>query len=115
MYQHSELLSGATAFFSSFLFLFSLGASAQIVSACCGVRWGGFALESFDICGGWREAYRGLEGGEPTLQVFLGVGNDTATALALVCNDESPPPVADNDPVDRRLRVEADGQLCDCA
>jgi mono/diheme cytochrome c family protein len=25
----------------------------------------GFALESFDICGGWRERYRGLEEGEP--------------------------------------------------
>jgi hypothetical protein len=24
----------------------------------------GFALESFDICGGWRERYRGLEEGE---------------------------------------------------
>ena len=25
----------------------------------------GFALENFDICGGWRERYRGLEEGEP--------------------------------------------------
>ena len=25
----------------------------------------GFALENFDICGGWRERYRGLEAGEP--------------------------------------------------
>jgi hypothetical protein len=25
----------------------------------------GFALETFDICGGWRERYRGLEEGEP--------------------------------------------------
>jgi hypothetical protein len=25
----------------------------------------GFALETFDICGGWRERYRGMEEGEP--------------------------------------------------
>ena len=41
----------------------------------------GFALESFDICGGWREAYRGLEGGEPMTGIDR-AGHDYAYCLA---------------------------------
>ena len=40
----------------------------------------GFALESFDICGGWREAYRGLEGDEPVTGIDR-AGHDFAYCL----------------------------------
>ena len=41
----------------------------------------GFALESFDICGGWRERYRGLEDGEPVVGIDR-AGHDFAYRLA---------------------------------
>ncbi len=40
----------------------------------------GFALESFDICGGWREAYRGLEGDLPVTGIDR-AGHDFAYCL----------------------------------
>jgi hypothetical protein len=41
----------------------------------------GFALESFDICGGWRDRYRGLEEGEPVTGIDR-AGHDFAYRLA---------------------------------
>lgn len=41
----------------------------------------GFALESFDICGGWRERYRGLEEGEPVTGIDR-AGHDFSYRLA---------------------------------
>ena len=41
----------------------------------------GFALESFDICGGWRERYRGLDEGEPVTGIDR-AGHDFAYRLA---------------------------------
>jgi len=41
----------------------------------------GFALESFDVCGGWRERYRGLEDGEPVVGIDR-AGHDFAYRLA---------------------------------
>ena len=41
----------------------------------------GFALETFDICGGWRERYRGLEEGEPVTGIDR-AGHDFAYRLA---------------------------------
>ena len=41
----------------------------------------GFALESFDICGGWRDRYRGLEEGEPVTGIDQ-AGHDFAYRLA---------------------------------
>jgi hypothetical protein len=40
----------------------------------------GFALESFDICGGWRDRYRGLEEGEPVTGIDR-AGHDYAYRL----------------------------------
>jgi hypothetical protein len=42
----------------------------------------GFALENFDICGGWRDRYRGLEEGEPVTGIDR-AGHDFAYRLAL--------------------------------
>jgi hypothetical protein len=41
----------------------------------------GFALENFDICGGWRERYRGLEEGEPVTGIDR-AGHDFSYRLA---------------------------------
>jgi hypothetical protein len=41
----------------------------------------GFALESFDICGGWRDRYRGLDEGEPVAGIDR-AGHDFAYRLA---------------------------------
>lgn len=41
----------------------------------------GFALESFDICGGWRDRYRGLDEGEPVTGIDR-AGHDFAYRLA---------------------------------
>jgi hypothetical protein len=41
----------------------------------------GFALENFDICGGWRDRYRGLEEGEPITGIDR-AGHDFAYRLA---------------------------------
>ncbi|NCA10297.1 DUF1592 domain-containing protein [bacterium] len=41
----------------------------------------GFALENFDICGGWRERYRGMEEGEPVTGIDR-AGHDFAYRLA---------------------------------
>jgi hypothetical protein len=41
----------------------------------------GFALESFDICGGWRDRYRGLEEGEPVTGIDR-AGHDFSYRLA---------------------------------
>jgi hypothetical protein len=41
----------------------------------------GFALENFDICGGWRDRYRGLEEGEPVTGIDR-AGHDFAYRLA---------------------------------
>ena len=41
----------------------------------------GFALESFDICGGWRDRYRGLEEGEAVTGIDR-AGHDFAYRLA---------------------------------
>jgi mono/diheme cytochrome c family protein len=41
----------------------------------------GFALESFDVCGGWRERYRGLEEGEPVVGIDR-AGHDFAYRLS---------------------------------
>lgn len=41
----------------------------------------GFALESFDVCGGWRDRYRGLEEGEPVSGIDR-AGHDYAYRLA---------------------------------
>ena len=41
----------------------------------------GFALETFDICGGWRERYRGLEEGDPVTGIDR-AGHDFAYRLA---------------------------------
>lgn len=43
----------------------------------------GFALESFDICGGWRDRYRGLEEGEPVTGIDR-AGHDFSYRLAHV-------------------------------
>jgi hypothetical protein len=45
----------------------------------------GFALESFDICGGWRDRYRGLEEGEPVTGIDR-AGHDFAYRLAAPIN-----------------------------
>ncbi len=41
----------------------------------------GFALENFDICGGWRDRYRGLEEGEPVTGIDR-AGHDFSYRLA---------------------------------
>ncbi len=41
----------------------------------------GFALENFDICGGWRERYRGLEEGDPVTGIDR-AGHDFSYRLA---------------------------------
>ena len=41
----------------------------------------GFALETFDICGGWRERYRGLEEGDPVTGIDR-AGHDFSYRLA---------------------------------
>ena len=38
----------------------------------------GFALESYDVIGGWRERYRSLDRGEPVPNKFASLGTPVA-------------------------------------
>jgi hypothetical protein len=57
--------------------------TADASCASCHARFDpvGFALESFDVCGGWRDRYRGLEEGEPVTGIDR-AGHDFSYRLA---------------------------------
>lgn len=57
--------------------------TADASCAACHARFDpvGFALENFDVCGGWRDRYRGLEEGEPVTGIDR-AGHDFAYRLA---------------------------------